>query len=247
MITNAVQHAGKSQFNHCLYNAEQNRPIMRDRAWLSIDSIIHPEDRHMFPDNLDVRPMASRNVILGISSFNEDTDDKSPTSSSDQGSSEGLYMAESNRRIRHRRSASFIENVRQVYEDYVAGPAHRSRSANSISQYSSQQSSYSDEMDITDIADDERMAALGVERPESRMGDFWMDDPTSSGNVSWLPPGVEQHMRQDSISSIVASTASHSDLPVQETPASGELHIGAGVAVTEEAVDLGMADIITQV
>ena len=212
---------------------------MRDRAWLAIDSVIHPEDADMFPDDIDIRPMASATIILGINSFNHDTDDTSSTSLLDHESAEDS-PTESND---HRRSALFLDNVRQMYQDYSVDAVRRSTSTNSRSHRSSLESSHSDETDITDTTEDERMAALSVERPESRMGDSWMAGPV---NVSILPPRILRHMRQDSIANIVASAASHSALPVQETRANGELHIGAGVAVTEEAVDLGMADIITQ-
>ena len=188
------------------------RPILRDRAWLSVDQAYESTDNPVPDTERDNRPVVNAVVVRDLGQWEAYTDDSSYESTPfDRAATGDLVDSNDNPpRPLRRLSTSIARSLKRGFRSLSISSEKRSRSA------SAKLSSES-----------KRNEDWAIERRR-------LAQASTESDMTYMPPLQRQSARLN-----------HGDLNMTH-PDANEVHTPDGVAVTEEAVDLGTADIITQ-
>ena len=207
-------------------SANDTRPVMRDRSWQYIDAVY--ESKLPLPDfEWDSRRVSDARIVREMGLHVEQVSSYSMTTTEQERESQRVdeLQREAVEDIIHpirRRSTGFRLSLRRAFMEWIGQSEKRSRSAGAKVYDSSGQ-----------------QIAARVEANSS--------SAASDGNVPVTPRSGVDFSRVGDTEHKAGQACSCVNCPPYGTVSDGEVHLADGVALTEEAVDSGLSDIITQI
>ena len=194
--------------------ADFARPILRDRAWHSVDQAYETTENPVPDTERDNRPVVNAAVVRDIGQWDIYTEDSSYESMPFDGAETGeLVDSDAPPRPLRRLSTSIARKLKRGFRSLSISSEKRSQSASAK---------------LASESKKEKGVETGTERRR-------LAQASTESDMTYMPPLERQSQRLDP-----------AELHMTH-PDANEVHTPDGVAVTEEAVDQGTADIITQV
>ena len=208
-----------------------------------MESVLFPEDPSQFPGELHAPRLALADIVLGIKTQPIVVSQTSTSESAHLQPNEAADIQSPDEHSTLRESSSILNEFRRVFQDFICKDLPRTKKTVVKDSSNPSKIDRPQESEVVDTGcEEDRNAALDVARPESRIGQSCLIDATSMVDSEHISIEAVHQMQHETIAGVlglVASQRSQADL-------AEEIYVSKELVLTEEAVDLGLTDIITQ-